>query len=180
MRWVFLVVGFGVGLVLGLALSYREAPRVLRSHVPVIKHVEHAPDSARREEPPTSPSDMSATPVVEPTGDLPVEDAEDLDGHGRIEVEFDGFDGEHRAWIARTTLTGARVDDDATPDHNETVATAVVMPGVCDVWWLVGPRRVGTRARVVAGRVVRIRAADFDTALLPRDLAVLGIGSPTR
>ena len=60
MRWVFLVVGFGVGLVLGLALSYREAPRVLRSHVPVIKHVEHAPDSARREEPPTSPRSCCA------------------------------------------------------------------------------------------------------------------------
>ena len=181
MRWVFLVAGFAAGLAVGLAFSHREVPRAARSRAPAVERLERAPGVARPEEEQRSAPDLAAPDlagpvvVVEPTGDLSEEEALDNLGYGRIEVDFDGFEGERRAWIARTTLAGARVDDDMTPDEPGTVAAFDVVSGVCDVWWLVGPRRIGTRVRVVAGRVVRLRAAEFDTPLVPRDLAVLGI-----
>jgi hypothetical protein len=175
MRWVFLVVGFLAGLVLGLVLSYREAPRHLPSHVPVVRHVERKPQRAARAEAPPAAPDPAAPVVLDPTGDLSAEDAEDIAGRGRIEVDFEGFPGERTAWVTRMTLEGLSEDEDAAPGGDETVAVFEVVPGVCDVWWLRGPHRLGTRVRAVEGRVVRIRAVDFDTTVIPRHLAALGI-----
>jgi hypothetical protein len=175
MRWVFLVAGLAAGLAIGLAFSHREVPRAARPRAPVIVREERAPSDTPLEETQPPAPNPAAPVVVEPMGELTEAEAENNPGHGRIEVDFEGFDGEHWACIARTTLSGAREDDDATPDEPGTVARFDAVSGVCDVWWLVGPRRVGTRVRVVAGRVVRLRAAEFDTPLVPRDLAVLGI-----
>jgi len=180
MRWVFLVAGFAAGLAVGLVFSHRETPRAARPRAPVIERLERAPgvaplEEARRSAPDLAARDLAAPVVVEPTGDLSEKEVEDIPGHGRIEVDFKGFDGDRRAWIARTTLTGAREDDTWTPDEPGTVAPFDAVAGVCDVWWLVGPRRVGARVRVVAGRVVRVRAVEFDTAPIPHDLAVLGV-----
>lgn len=177
---MFLLVGFLAGLALGLVLSYREAPRSLEPRVPVVRTAEHAPDSARpREEAPassiTDDAASSPLPILEPTGDLPAEEAEAIAGHGRIEVDFEGFEGEREAWVARTSLDGSREDENGIVDEGQTLVSFDVIPGVCEVWWLLGPRRIGVRVRVVAGRVVRLRAADFDAPLVPRDLAVLGI-----
>jgi hypothetical protein len=175
MRWVFLVAGFGAGLAVGLVLSRRETPRAARA--PVVAHVGRAPRAAPRAEapPPSAAATVAAPVVVEPTGDLSEDEAEHYPGRGWIEVDFEGFDGDHRAWIRMTALSGRREDEDARPDDPDTVVRFEPAAGVCDVWWLVGPRRVGTRVRVVEGRVVRVRAADIDSAVLPRDLAVLGV-----
>jgi hypothetical protein len=175
MRWVFLVAGFAAGLAVGLAFSHRETPRAARPRAPVIVREERATSDTPPDEPQPSESDLAAPVVIEPTGDLSEEEAEHSPGYGRIEVDFDGFDGQRKAWVAQTTLSGSREEEDVVPDDDETVALFEVIPGVCDVWWLRGPYRVGTRVKVVAGRVVRIRAAEFDAARIPRELAVLGV-----
>lgn len=93
----------------------------------------------------------------------------------QLDVDFEGFEGQRTAWIASRTITGGLVLEKFEAGDNG-VAWCMPEPGVYEVWWFdsEGTRR-GTRVRMEAGQVTRVRAADHGLAPLPKGLGAVKV-----
>ncbi len=170
---LFLLAGFAAGLGVGSAFRDKPQARVNRRTVPVTPS-----DSPTEAAPPVAPK--SAAPrmpeIREAIEAAPV-DADLTEGYGLIEVDFRGFRGDFVAWIAGMSMDGRRSEESVLAENGRAIAE--VAPGLYEVWWADPEtgRRLGSRVRAVAGRVLRLRATDarLRGPGAPAGLAVLSV-----
>ncbi len=110
-----------------------------------------------------------------PSGDvvLPSEPSEESGDDGILLVDLGGLPC---AWVGNVDIVGAYEQEGIDAQGGEP-ARFQGAPGTYDVWWLDREgRRLGTRARIDAGKVTRMRVADHPTgAPVPRGLGVLSL-----
>lgn len=106
----------------------------------------------------------------------PAEASEGLEEDGLLLVDLHGIPGKPVAWVGEIDIAGGFEQHQIDAQEGE-VARFEASPGTYDVWWLDREgRRVGTRARLEAGKVTHVRLADLGTeAPIPRGLGVLSL-----
>jgi hypothetical protein len=103
---------------------------------------------------------------------LPSEPSEEPGDGGILLVDLGG---RPCAWVGNVEILGGY--DQVGIDAEEDQARCFWAPGIYDVWWLDQEgRRLGTRARIDAGKVTRLRVADHRAAApVPRGFGVLSL-----
>ena len=123
MRWVFLFIGFGAGLGVGLLAGGRESVHADRP--PGVAHSADDPGSpARKERATVSDAEHDEPFVMNRRPDFEIEK-----GHGLL-----GVRGVEEAYVDGIRLWGGTYVE--------------LEPGAYVVWWLAGMRRIQTRATV--------------------------------
>lgn len=178
---VILVVATAVG---GFLLGRLSAPEVRgrggERGAPQV--VTPAPSDAQRSasEPRPSASEANESPAESeaPRIDVvpPAEASEDLEEDGLLLVDLHGIAGKPVAWIGEIDIAGGFEQHEIEAQEDE-VARFEASAGTYDVWWLNQEGlRVGTRARLEAGKVTHVRLADLRTeAPIPRGLGALNL-----
>lgn len=176
---MLLLLGFGCGLVIGLAwrpqLPARGADRALP--------VPPAPDTrgAPAPPPPRAPEPPEATP-----GEAAPPEAGLEEGTGQLVLDFVTAEGYPRAWVEDRDLEGRPTreegeEDVAREEDGSWAATGTVTftltPGSYVLWWQTGSGfgRRRARVRVAAGRVTRLATDDGEEAPLPPGMGRLDV-----
>jgi hypothetical protein len=122
-----------------------------------------------------------AAPEVEapatPAGVVLPSEPSDEPERGTLVVDMEGVPGDRVISVGSVGILGGFDWDQGEEAWEGDVVTHWTEPGTCDVWWLDAEgRRLGTRVKLEAGKVTRVRAADHRAeAPIPRGLGVLSL-----
>lgn len=124
--------------------------------------------------PPAPEVEVAATSaeVVQPS-----EPSEEEEERGTLVVDMAGVSGDRQIWVGCLDMFGGFELDHGGAWSEGDLDAHVTEPGTYDVWWLDAQgRRLGTRVRLEAGKVTRVRAAEHRTeAPTPKGLGALSI-----
>ncbi|HEX5135521.1 MAG TPA: hypothetical protein VFY93_00985 [Planctomycetota bacterium] len=163
-------VGFAIGRLTAPGVRGRGGERAAPAPV------SERPIEAENEKPQLAePARLVEVDEPDPSADVvpPSELSDDAGEDGVLLVELDGLPG---AWVGNVDIVGAYETEEIETGGGEE-ALFRGAPGTYDVWWLDRDgRRLGTRARLEAGKITRLRSADHRTAAaVPSGLGVLSV-----